>query len=40
MVGHKDGEYPADMAQLGQMVENISYRNALRYFRFDEIVKA
>ncbi len=34
----EDGEYPADMARLGQMVENISYRNALRYFRFDEII--
>lgn len=34
----EDGEYPADMKRLGQMVENISYRNALRYFRFDEII--
>ena len=36
----EDGEYPADMARLGQMVENISYRNALRYFRFDEVIGA
>ena len=36
----EDGEYPADMAQLGKMVENISYRNAVRYFRFDEVISA
>lgn len=36
----EDGEYPAGIAQLGGMVENISYRNALRYFRFDEIIGA
>lgn len=35
----EDGEYPADIARLGQMVENISYNNALHYFRFDEIIK-
>ena len=35
----EDGEYPADMERLGQMVENISYYNTLRYFRFDEILK-
>ena len=35
----EDGEYPADMARLGQMVENISYYNTLRYFRFGEILK-
>lgn len=35
----EDGEYPADMEHLGQMVENISYNNTLRYFRFDEILK-
>lgn len=34
----EDGEYPADLKQLGQMVENISYNNTLRYFRFDEII--
>ncbi|MDE7244307.1 MAG: glucuronate isomerase [Oscillospiraceae bacterium] len=34
------GEYPADLSRLGQMVENISYRNTLRYFRFDEIIGA
>lgn len=35
----EDGEYPADTKQLGQMMENISYYNTLRYFRFDEILK-
>ena len=35
----EDGEYPADMKYLGQMVENISYYNTLRYFRFDEVLK-
>ena len=35
----EDGEYPADMEALGIMVENISYKNTLRYFRFDEVVK-
>ncbi len=35
----EDGEYPADMKQLGKLVENISYRNTLRYFRFDEFIK-
>ena len=35
----EDGEYPADLKKLGKMVENISYRNTLRYFRFDEIIK-
>ena len=35
----EDGEYPADMAYLGKMVENISYYNTLRYFRFDELLK-
>ena len=34
----EDGEYPADMKFLGQMVENISYNNTLHYFRFDEIL--
>ena len=35
----EDGEYPADMKNLGKMVENISYYNTLRYFRFDELIK-
>ncbi len=35
----EDGEYPADMKYLGQMVENISYYNTLHYFRFDEFLK-
>jgi len=36
----EDGEYPADIKRLGQMVENISYYNTLNYFRFNEILKA
>lgn len=35
----ENGEYPADMERLGKMVENISYNNTLRYFRFDELLK-
>ena len=35
----EDGEYPADLQRLGAMVENISYYNTLRYFRFDELLK-
>ena len=31
----ENGEYPADMGVLGGMVEDISYRNAVRYFGFD-----
>lgn len=31
----ENGEIPADMEFLGQMVENISYNNAEKYFRFD-----
>lgn len=34
----EDGEYPADLEFLGQVVENISYYNTLRFFRFDEIL--
>ncbi len=34
----EDGEYPADLKALGQLVENISYNNTLRYFRFDELI--
>ncbi len=30
----ENGEYPADMEVLGNMVEDISYRNAVRYFGF------
>ena len=30
----ENGEYPADMEVLGRMVEDISYRNAARYFGF------
>ena len=35
----EDGEYPADMKALGKLIENVSYYNTLRYFRFDELVK-
>ena len=31
----ENGEYPADMKYLGQLVEDISYNNAARYFGFD-----
>ncbi len=30
----ENGEYPADMATLGRLVEDISYHNAARYFGF------
>lgn len=30
----ENGEYPADMAALGKLVENISYNNAKAYFGF------
>ena len=30
----ENGEYPADMEVLGGMAEDISYRNAVRYFGF------
>ena len=30
------GEYPADMAQLKEIVEGISYNNALKYFNLEE----
>ena len=32
----EDGEYPADWARLGNMVENISYNNTKNYFGFDK----
>lgn len=35
----EDGEYPADLDSLGQMVENISYYNTLHYFGFDKLIK-
>ena len=31
----ENGEYPADMEVLGNMAEDISYRNAVRYFGFE-----
>ena len=30
----ENGEYPADMEYLGNMVQDISYNNCLRYFHF------
>lgn len=35
----ENGEYPADLDALGQMVENISYGNTRRYFGFDAFLK-
>ena len=35
----EDGEYPADMDTLSRMVENICYRNAVRYFNLDKELK-
>ncbi len=35
----EDGEYPADLARLGKMVENISYYNTLHYFGFDKVIQ-
>ncbi len=35
----EDGEYPADWMRQGQLNENVSYYNTLRYFRFDELLK-
>ena len=32
----ENGEYPADYAALGELVENISYNNALNYFSFKQ----
>jgi glucuronate isomerase len=32
----ENGEIPADMDLLGQMVQNISYNNAANYFGFNE----
>ncbi len=35
----ENGEYPADMAALGRMVEKISYGNTRTYFGFDAFLK-
>ena len=35
----EDGEYPADWPWLGQLIENISYYNTVRYFGFDRFLK-
>lgn len=34
----ENGEYPWDEEFLGQLVKNISYENARRYFRFDRFI--
>ena len=31
----EQGKYPADMELLGDIVRDISYNNAVRYFGFD-----
>jgi glucuronate isomerase len=31
----ENGEFPQDYDILGGIVEDISYRNAVRYFKFD-----
>ena len=31
----ENGEYPDDMKVLGNLVKDISYNNAVRYFGFD-----
>lgn len=31
-----NGEYPADRKVLGEMIENISYHNTMRYFKFSK----
>lgn len=33
----ENGEYPYDEKRLGQMAENISYYNAIHYFKFNQI---
>lgn len=40
MIGNwvENGEYPADYTALGELVENISYNNALRYFNFNRLI--
>lgn len=37
MIGNivENGEFPRDMKRLGRMVENISYKNSIRYFGFE-----
>ena len=32
----ESGEYPYDMETAGRLVQDISYRNAVRYFGFDQ----
>ena len=31
----EDGQYPCDMETLGEIVENICWKNAVNYFKFD-----
>ncbi len=35
----ENGEYPADLDTLGEMVQNISYNNAKRFFGLEEIIR-
>ena len=35
----EEGEYPLDMELLGELVENISYRNTRNYFGFEQFIK-
>ena len=32
----ENGEYPADEAALGALVQDLCYRNAVRYFRLQD----
>ncbi|HYF81654.1 MAG TPA: glucuronate isomerase [Clostridia bacterium] len=34
----ENGEYPADIDRLGQIIQNICYNNAVRYFNLSELV--
>lgn len=33
------GEYPNDLEMVGQIIQNICYRNALKYFNCEELIK-
>ena len=35
----ENGEYPSDWELLGSLVRDISYNNAINYFRFEEFIK-
>ncbi len=34
----ENGEYPADVPTLGALVQDVSYRNAVRYFRLGDLI--